>query len=472
MSLPDVPTQDEDGVSRRTLLRRGATGGMSLVLAGHLELLFGASAHAAHGGAGYGPLIPDPKGRLALPRGFKYELVAEAGVTQLDTGEFSPADPDGMAAFPRRDGKGTVLVLNHEISGAEANPVPKIEGFVYDPHVNGGTTTLVVEKNGKRVSQVVSLAGTLNNCAGGRTPWETWLTCEETEARRALPHGYVFEVDPYDQEANRNPKPLKALGRFPHESVTVDPDSGNVYQTEDASGPFGLFYRFTPPASALPLGKGSLRALADDAGTLEAMVARDGSGAVVSDLSQATQPGTTYAVTWLGVPDRTAATTSTRRQFPTSGTVTRSQKLEGMWYGDGGHYFVASYARLGTAAAPNTTVNPHEGQVWFFDEAKQTIELKLIFASTREDDDTDVDGPDNITVSPYGGVILAEDGNGAQHLVGSTAEGETFFLARNEDARQAEFCGPTFSRDDKTLFVSVQSPGPTFAITGPFKAQR
>ena len=478
MTETDLPAVAEprSAVSRRSLLNRSAASSLGLVLAGSVEGLFGTSPAAADpgtgrgrpGATGYGPLVPDPAGILSLPAGFSYTIVAHSGVTRLDSGQPTPDDPDGAAAFVRHGGNGSVLVLNHEISGGESNRVPAIPGFVYDEKAGGGTTNIEVDKDGRRVRQYVSLAGTLNNCAGGRTPWETWLTCEESEATPAggKRHGYVFEVDPYDQDANRDPKPIKALGRFAHESCVVDPHTGAIYQTEDAGNPNGLLFRFIPPASALPLRRGSLRELADDAGTLEAMRASTLGGAHVPDLSIATQPGTTYRAEWVGVPDRDAATTSVRKQFG-AGQVTRSRKLEGMWWGDGGAYFVASFARASDGSA-----GQHDGQVWFLDPLDDTVELKLRFAYTPSDQDSDPDGPDNITVSPYGGVILAEDGDGRQHLVGSSDSGETFVFARNENPDDNEFAGPTFSQDKKTLFVSVQSPGRVFAIQGPFHKQR
>jgi secreted PhoX family phosphatase len=472
MSTIDDAPVDGNALSRRSLLSRTAASSLTVALAGSVQGLFGTStAHAAPrsmpgrpGTAGYGPLVPDPAGRLALPAGFAYTVVAESGVTRLASGERSPSDPDGMASFVRHGGNGSALVLNHEISGSEANPVPAIPGFVYDASAKGGTTTIQVDKDGRTVSQVVSLAGTHNNCAGGRTPWDTWLTCEESEAILAKRHGYVFEVDPYDQEANRDPQPVKALGRFSHESVAVDPETGVIYQTEDASNPNGLLFRWTPPAEALPLTKGTLRTLGDRAGTLEALKATTLAGTHVPDLSVATEPGTTYRCTWVDVPERDATTTSVRKQFSGS-QITRSRKLEGMWWGDGGAYFVASFARFGDGSAAQ-----HDGQIWFIDPLADTIELKLHFAYTA-DQDSDPDGPDNITVSPYGGVIMAEDGDGASHLLGSTDAGEVFFFARN-DLNDSEFTGPTFSRDKRTLFASIQSPGITFAITGPFTKQR
>ena len=153
-----------------------------------------------------------------------------------------------------------------------------------------------------------------------------------------------------------------------------------------------------------------------------------------------------------------------RKQFD---TITRSRKLEGMWWGDDGAYFVASYARTSDGS-----VGQHDGQVWFLDPDRHTIELKLWFAYTPSDQDSDPDGPDNITVSAYGGVILAEDGEGKQHLVGATPSGELFNFARNELPDDNEFAGPTFSRDKKILFTSVQSPGHVFAIQGPWRKQR
>jgi uncharacterized protein len=477
MTLPD-PRPELDpatGVSRRSLLTRSAASGLGLAFAGSIDGLFGTSAVAdpgsgrgKPGSAGYGPLTPDPDGILSLPAGFTYTLVAQSGVTTLDSGEPTPDDPDGTACFVRHGGNGSVLVCNHEIGGGERYRVPLIAGFVYDAKAGGGTTTIEVDKDGNRVREYVSLAGTHNNCAGGRTPWETWLTCEESEATLAggKRHGYVFEVDPYDQDANRDPKPIKALGRFAHESVVVDPHTGVIYETEDAGGPNGLLFRFTPPDAALPLGTGSLRALADDAGTLEAMKASTLAGAHVPDLSVASVPSTTFRVDWVAVPDRDATTTPVRKQL-SNGQVTRSRKLEGMWWGDGGAYFVASFARTSDGSAAQ-----HDGQVWFLDPLDGTIELKLWFAYTPGDQDSDPDGPDNITVSPYGGVIIAEDGDGASHLVGSTDGGELFFFARNELAGDSEFTGPTFSNDKKTLFANVQSPGHVFAIRGPFHKQR
>jgi secreted PhoX family phosphatase len=481
------------GLTRRGLLGGGAASALGLAMSGSLGGLAragGAEAAVAAAkptaGVGYGPLVTDPVGLLSLPKRFRYTVVAESGVTTLEGGGVSPDNYDGTAAFARPGG-GSILVANHEIRapGSYQHGVPHVAGVTYDPGVEGGTTTIEVDDAGARVREYVSLAGSSTNCAGGRTPWNTWLTCEETfaPANATKPHGYVFEVDPFDQAANQEPAPIVALGRFEHEAVAVDPDTGQIYETEDSNDPHGLLYRWTPPVDAVPLGRGSLGALADDAGVLEAMQAFDRSGAWVPDLCVATSPGTTYDVVWKAVPNHDPATLADviRKQFNgrwgnplttytdrPGGNITRSRKLEGAWWGDGGAYVVASFARTGDGSEVQ-----HDGQVWFLDPLEHTITLKLRFAYTTEETDpdgTDPDGPDNITVSPYGGVILAEDGEGRQHLVGANAAGDTYFLARNEVGDgSGEMTGPTYSADKSTLFANLFHPGHVYAITGPWR---
>lgn len=450
--------------TRRSFLGATAVAGVGVALAGSREFLFGGTESGAPT-VGYGPLVKDPDGLLSLPEGFSYRIVAHEGETLLDSGEVSPSDPDGAATFPRPGGDGAILLCNHEVGGDEAYPVPHPEGLVYDPRANGGVTTIEVDGEGNRLRHHVSLAGTHNNCAGGRTPWDSWLSCEETEDVLDQPHGYVFEVDPYDMAANRDPRPIKALGRFPHEAVAVDPEEDVLYLTEDASWPNGLLYRYTPPAEARPLGKGSLRGLADDAGVLEAMRATTANGRHVEDLSEAVGIGITYDVEWVPVPDRDAQSTSVRRQFGDE-QVTRGRKLEGMWWGNGGAYVVSSYAR----PEDDGSARSHDGQVWFLDPRAGTIRLELLFAAT-EDQDTDPDGPDNITVSPFGGVLIAEDGDGSVYLLGAAPRGGVYFLARSEHEDDGEFCGPVFSPDKKLLFANLQGPGYVFAISGPFREQ-
>jgi secreted PhoX family phosphatase len=362
---------------------------------------------------------------------------------------------DGTAAFAT--GRSTFLVRNHEQSTGAALPALAAAELTYDPGAHGGTSTVEIDRRGYKVDEYVSLAGTNNNCAGGLTPWGTWLTCEETEAKAGTDgltkdHGFVFEVDPTRPERNVAPTPLPALGRFAHEATTTDPRSGIVYLTEDAGGPNGLVYRCLPNK---PLrGHGSLRA----GGLLQAMRCTDG-GTFVPDLSAYSVPGTTLSVGWVDVPDPLASSVSTRTQLP---EVTRSRKFEGAWWGNGSAYIVCSFART-----TDGSVGQHDGQVWRHDPARRTLTLDVNFGVNPDVASDNPDGPDNITVSPWGGVILAEDGSGVQHLLAVTPEGETVLLARN--ARDdGEFTGVTFSADKQTLYANLQAPGVTFAITGPF----
>src|SRR5690606_6910737 len=475
-------------VTRRGVVKGGAAGALSIALAGSLDGIFQTSAGADTGEAyGYGPLIPDPKGVLDLPKGFSYKVMSVEG-DPISDGVVVPGHHDGMATFPasghghpghdhghpghghghpghghghpghgpKGHGHGpkgrahTLLVRNHEQSN-NGTPAVAPRELTYDPAATGGTTTLEVDRDGNLLTQYVSLAGTAVNCAGGRTPWGTWLTCEETEGfnGETRSHGWVFEVDPYG--GRTEPVPLTALGRFSHEAVAVDPHTHIAYLTEDASRPFGLFFRFLPRSR-----RGGYHAYRAG-GKLEALKVPG-----VPDLALVTEPGTRLPARWVDVPDPLARQTSVRKQFE-DGQVTRSQKLEGAWWGHGKAYFVASYARADQGAAGN-----HAGQVWTYDPRRNEVELKLIFRPGGR-----LDGPANITVSPYGGgVILAEDGDGEQYLVGTTRKDRPFAFARNA-LNGSAFTGVTFSPDGRVLFFNRQSdPGATFAVTGPWHRLR
>jgi secreted PhoX family phosphatase len=454
-------------LSRRDLLRTSAAGAGALAL-GNVGALFtapGASMAAVVGG--YGRILPDKAGLLDLPKGFRYRIVSEVGVP-MASGAGVPDAFDGTGTYAGPNGT-TLLVRNHEQG---TSGTPKVVGpanITYDPGAAGGTTNLEVDGNGVLLDEYVSLAGTMVNCAGGVTPWGTWLTCEETEAKAGgaltKDHGFVFEVDPFGNNRNKNPFPLMAMGRFAHEAVAVDPRNSTAYLTEDAGNPNGLLYRFVPTVKTARYGNYRR------GGTLTAMLCTDG-GQVVTDLSPYSTPGKRLAVQWVPVADPLAAAVSTRKQFQWSGDpsnvggpVTRSRKFEGAWWGNGRAYVVTSFARLSDGSLAE-----HDGQVWSYDPLTSSLRLELRMAVNRTPTGggrDKPDGPDNICVNPYGGLMLAEDGEGVQHLLTVSPDGVPSVFARN--ARDdGEFTGVCFSPDGRWMFASIQRPGITFAITGPF----
>lgn len=444
--------------SRRTFIKSGAL----FLAAGSVASVVGsvgpARASRPRVFTGYGELVSDPDGILDLPRGFRYRVLSRAGDV-LAGGGVVPSAHDGMAAFSAGR-RGTWLVRNHELSPVDIAEdgligIPALAGPSYDPEGSGGTMTLLVSRERRLSSQVISLAGTVDNCAGGPTPWGTWLTCEETDAVLARPHGYVFEVDP---RRGGNPEPIVAMGRFEHEAVSFD-RRGRAYLTEDASEPFGCLYRFTPAA---PLGgRGSLHA----GGVLEALVAEG----VAGDLSAVQAAGARLAARWVRVPNVNPAPgeTPVREQAILLG-ATPVMKAEGTWRGgDGSIWFVSSYAGgPGAEDAEDVTAAEHVGQIWRYDPAAQHIELVVLFPAGSP-----FDGPDNITASPHGFALACTDGDEDNWLIAIGEDGKVHPFARNA-LNDSELAGATFSPNGQTLFTNVQDPGFTVAIWGPWGSGR
>lgn len=496
-------------ISRRRILTRGAAAGVGLSVAGALPTLAEPAAASSgndvrqssggsSGGRPFPPLQDDPNGILALPAGFSYKIVTREGETDLSAGQGkTPAFHDGTGVVAAGRNRITII-QNHELT-PHMSPfgVPHAAGTVYDPGaVNAsGCTVITTDGTGKATAEWVGISGTVRNCAGGVTPWGTWLTCEETFINAGTAwsaagqsgtyqqnHGYVFEVLQSDS-AHQLPKPIKAFGRFEHEALAVEPSLRHVYLSEDASGPSGLFYRWTAP-SGVRLGQGLANKLSDTAGTLEAMQIRMDDGSILPDVAYITsaQLGRPFKVTWTAVADRDAASTPTRRQFA-DGTVTRGKKFEGVWSNGKGAYIVNSFAFAANDLPADAT--KHDGMVWFYDYADQTITLVTYFphnpAAESEGPfpkyaDLTFDGPDNVTVTPWGTLVLAEDGARASHVLSAVPGGPTYAIARNQLSNGtsngaptfSEFTGPTFSPDGKILFVNIQDPGITLAITGPW----
>jgi secreted PhoX family phosphatase len=452
---------------RRSFLLRAGGAGAGLAFAGSLARVLGSPAGAAptdtgpggpgrRRGAGYGDLVADPAGLLDLPAGFAYTVFSREGVDLLTNGAPVPSSHDGMAAFGARGGR-TVLIRNHEVDAEAVDedgavPVTHVAGRTYDPNGKGGTTTLVVDRHGRLVSHEVSLAGTETNCAGGPSPWGTWLTCEETdEIIDGVRHGYVFEVDPVH---GGDPTPIVGMGRFEHEAVAFD-GWGAAYLTEDADTPFGQVYRFRP-GRGRGRGRGSLHA----GGELSTLRIPELDG---TDLSAVTEPGTVlHGLEWVPIdrPDPGEGDTL-RELYP----GTPIQKAEGIWAGHGAIWFVSSYGGGPDAEEEeDRSAVAHGGQIWRYEPRRDRLELVVRFEQDHE-----FEGPDNITVSPYGYAVMCTDGeDDRQFLAGVTPGGETFPLAFNRQSNE-EFAGACFAPDGRTLFVNVQEPGTTFAITGPWR---
>lgn len=453
--------------TRRQVLARSGALGAGIAFSGALSELFTgtAAAQGTGGRSGYGPLVPDPKGMLDLPKGFKYKILSRTG-DDLPSGEGKvPSNFDGMAAFGSRRGGHTWLVRNHENRQDAKQAVPTVDGLTYDPDAKGGCTSLELDGKNKVLDERVAIAGTSTNCAGGPSPWDTWLTCEETEFKAgeegySKDHGFIFEVG-FSRERPTSVEPLTAMGRFQHEAIAFDPRNGVVYETEDAfEFPFGLFYRFLPEK---PLGgHGSLHA----GGKLQAMRVPD-----VPDLSIVQEPGKTFdGVEWVDVPDPLAKETPTRLQDYGKGGITHAQKLEGCYWGGKSVYFVSSFAKKDEGSKAD-----HFGQVWRYDPKRKQLTLVVVFGP-----DTDVqlpgEEPDNICLAPSGGLMVSEDGEGAQHVFGLTKHGSVYPMAKNrqntgseDEPAWGEFAGVAFSPDSRTMYVNCYEPGTTFAVTGPWK---
>jgi hypothetical protein len=423
-------------ITTMALGRRSFLVGGAAVLAGAagMRSLFTARREPRARATPFGPLVPDRHGILDLPPGFSYRVLEQKG-DPMDDGYVVPARADGMACFALPDGR-LALMRNHEIAGlvggAHTGRPPPPEA--YGPTHAGGVTRLVVDATTfERVSSNLVLTGTCINCAGGPSPWG-WLSCEETTEPG---HGYVFLCDAAAtrvQPARR----IAGYGRFKHEAAAVDPDSHVAYLTEDVND--GSFYRFVPAAKGTPF-TGRLQALA--------VVGKDR-----LETGRAMAPGARLPIRWVDVADPDPADDTVRTQAQARGAAVFARG-EGVWFSGGTAYVCA------TAGGP-----AGRGQIFRLvpDGSGGTLE---VFAQS-EDPDT-LDFPDNITMSPWGDLYMAEDASGVAFLRGLTATGKLFDFARNA-LSDSEFAGVSFAPDGRALFVNIQDDGLTLAVTGPFRA--
>jgi uncharacterized protein len=437
-------------IDRSTFLRRGAAAAAGLAIAGPLTALRVRTATGAPvRGEGYGPLVD--MGELALPRGFRYRVVSREGDPMSD-GSPTPGIFDGMAAF-RGAKNTTILIRNHENrrrAGESPVIVPAELRYDRDPTYNGGCTKLVVTPDLRVSESFAILGGTSTNCAGGPTPWGSWITCEEVfdDGAGGTPHGYNFEVDAFAGGPVRA-EPIRAAGRFVHEAVGIIDQV--LYQTEDR-GLEACLYRYVPDGAVRRPGD-----LARSTGTLQALKV---AGNPAMNMSSGVPVGRPMKVEWVTIDAPEPATDTVRAEAKTKGAALFDRQ-EGCWVHDGRLYFDC------TEGGPEDL-----GQVWELDPGRDT--LTLVYESPGADE---LKNPDNLVVTPRGDLILCEDADPPMYLRLLTLEGEISEFARAIDAPGSEFCGACFDPSGRVLFVNQQGDrgsgadrvlARTYAITGPW----
>jgi secreted PhoX family phosphatase len=491
----------QTGLDRRTFLKNAAAAGGGLASLGALERLIARDALGkprASRVSPYGPLrrVADQRGVevLALPAGFSYVTFSHTG-SMMSDGFPTPLALDGMGAFAGAR-KGLVrLVRNSE----DRNPVGTKGGLLgdrskaYDQSTFGGTTTLVYDEVKRQLVQdFVSLNGTSTNCAGGISyRRKYWLTGEETVGgpdyvdpafRFTKRHGYLFQTPVDRGPGELEPGvPITAAGRFSHEAAAVDQSTGIVYETEDPGSGFGAgFYRFTPNDPDDLTAGGELHMLGI-------------AGQPKLDLRQGRTRGEALPVTWvkIGTADPDVKSIGDEKSTFNQGWNANGAKfnrLEGCWEDSGTIFFVSTSG----GDVKNGDVNSDGyregyGQVWAYSPADST--LTLIYES--DGTGQDADSPDNLTVTPRGGLIACEDDasseDGDTHplapgienvnrLIGITMAGHAFEFAVNV-LNGSELAGACFSPSGRTLFFNLfgrarfdEDPveGMTVALTGPW----
>ena len=378
----------------------------------------------------WGELEFDDGGILDLPPGFSYTVLQRTGERMSD-GYLVPGKPDGMACFSDAEGN-WVLMRNHELSPSHADLSPYDDGQTepaeaYHSGHLGGVSRLVLDPDSlELLSSNLVLTGTDRNCAGGPSPWG-WLSCEESDDDD---HGYVFLCD-IEASQVQPPARIRGYGRFKHEAVAVDPDTGVAWLTEDEGD--GALYRFIP----------------DDAGggALQAMVVQE---PPVGSMLAEGEVGANWSVGWVDLTD-TEATARPLRQTAREAGATLFYRGEGIWFHHGDVWFCA------TGGGP-----AGRGQVFRLDTGTQTLELVAVAS-----EDVEMNMPDNICVAPWGQAFFSEDSAFANHIRSIDRNGDVVPFARNSHST-SELAGVCFSPDGSTMFVNVQHDGITLAIRGPF----
>ncbi len=415
-------------------------------------------------------LIADPRGILDLPRGYSYSILDRFGDPMSD-GCLTPGRADGMACFQLPSGELT-LIRNHEIGPDDSDQGP-FRNLNTPPRAlpisaawqsergwrdicYGGTSSLVLSKDRQSSAlSYMSLLGTNRNCAGGPTPWNSWITCEEPSdltSKDGLPHGYCFEVKAAGNPALQQAVALKAMGRFRHEAIAIDPNSGYVYLTEDRND--GCLYRFRPQSTER-LSKG---------GKLDALAVVDQPHLVTRNWrgDKTEMPiGHQLRIEWIPLEDVESPNDDLRKQAQAKGAALFSRG-EGMWFGTHGNDQRSAVYFACTDGGPK-----QNGQIFRIFPAAgpqgDTLELYL-----QPENSELLQNADNLCINPSSReLFICEDTKSPCYIRRVDESGRLHTFARNA-FNSSEFAGSCFSPDGKTLFVNIQVPGITFAIHGPF----
>ncbi|HET6353740.1 alkaline phosphatase PhoX [Streptomyces sp.] len=386
-------------MERRNFLRGAVIGTSAAAFGGTLMRGAAYAAPAQPGPGPYGAIGAADANGIQLPSGFSSRVIARSGQQVGSTSYTWHNAPDGGACFA--DGSGWIYVSNSEI-----NP-------------SGGASAVRFSSAGAITGAYRILSNTRQNCAGGKTPWNTWLSCEEVSL------GYVYETDPYGVNAAVR---RSAMGRFKHEAAAADPVRKVIYLTEDESN--GCLYRF------IPTTWGNLAS-----GTLQVLVAGS---------------GTSGSFSWQNVPDPDGSPTTTRTQ------VSGAKHFNG---GEGCHY-------------ANDTVwftTKGDNRLWQLNLGSSTYELayddSLVVGGGAP-----LTGVDNVTGASSGDLFVAEDGGNMEICIITPDDVVAVFLRINGQS-SSEITGPAFSPDGTRLYFSSQrgtsgssSGGITYEVTGPFRA--
>ena len=488
------------GVDRRSFLKGSGAVAAGAALGGPFQGFLARTVSAA------GPPVPAPTlapvadlrdgiERLSLPPGFAYRSFDPTGIPMAFGGNL-PGNHDGMGAFGAGGGR-VLLIRNHEVNGSTGAYTNAPGVPMYDSAARGGNTYVLVDLHGNVERTWPALAGTQMNCAGGSTPWGTWISCEETvngpdvfddftrniptpspaetyvqNARLTKTHGYIFDV-PADGVATA--EPITHAGRFAHEAAVFDPITGSIYLTEDNFGYGSGLYRYDPPVDPRRAKR------IEDGGTLWMLGVEGGA----ANLSGDQQRGTRYQVRWVridepnpvfpmvnGLPttiNNRAIVNIAEQGWDAGGAV--FSRLEGIVWDKGVVYFTATQGGGDpepvdwfASAEGRGGFGRGTGQVWAFHPNRGILEVVYQSTSTA-----DLRLPDNVTASPRGTLILCEDNSGPNRLQALNKWGGLTTFAQRYDIPAVEFAGACFSPNGTTMYCNLNTGSAlTVAIWGPW----